>query len=258
MTAVPRISVVTPSLNQGAFIEQALASVHEQDYPNLEHIVIDGGSTDETLAVLRRFESRLAYVQSQRDDGQTDALIQGFSRATGDILAWLNADDLLEPNTLANVAKHFVSRATDRFVFGDSSWIDRGGHLIKRKREMPFLRSVWLRTYDYIPQPSAFWRRSLYDEVGGLDPTFRLAMDADLFARMSERTRINHVRQQWSSMREHPDQRNVRFRAESNAEDDRIRARYLKRTRGPLWAVERAGARAIRIACRAAVGAYFP
>ncbi|NJD29584.1 MAG: glycosyltransferase, partial [Chloroflexi bacterium] len=155
----PRISIVTPSLNQAEFLEAALESIHSQDYPNLEHIIIDGGSTDGSLAVLERWAPKLAFLQSRPDGGQTDALIQGFARATGEILAWLNADDLLEPGALAEVAVFFSDHPADRFVFGDSCWIDRMGRIARQKREMPFVRFIWLRTYDYIPQPSAFWKR---------------------------------------------------------------------------------------------------
>lgn len=254
---LPRITIVTPSFNQAEFLEAALASVHGQAYPNLEHIVIDGGSTDGSVEILERFASRLSHLQIGHDRGQTDALIQGFSRATGDILAWLNSDDLLVPGALGEVAAYFTSHPEDSFVFGDSVWIDRVGRVVKRKREMPFIRSVWLRTYDYIPQPSAFWRRSLYEDVGGLDPSFDLAMDADLFARMSERTRLRHVPRIWSHMRAHAGQKNVRLRARSDEEDARIRARYLNATTGLRWQLECALARAVRIGYRAAIGAYW-
>jgi glycosyltransferase involved in cell wall biosynthesis len=250
-----RITVVIPSFNQGRFLEAALQSVLDQEYPDLELIVNDGGSSDETASILDRYSSRLTYVQSRPDGGQTDALIQGFHRATGDILAWLNSDDMHEPGTLAEVAAHFESHRQDRFAFGDSTWIDSAGSVVRRKKEMPFKRWIWLRTYNYIPQPSAFWRRELYEEVGGLDPTFDLAMDTDLFARFSERTRPCHVSRYWSRMRSHPDQKNVRLRSRSDAEDDLIRRRYLE-PEGPQWAIERLIARGARIAYRAASRSY--
>jgi glycosyltransferase involved in cell wall biosynthesis len=253
----PRISIVTPSLNQGEYLDAALQSVHSQGYPNLEHIVIDGGSTDGSVSILERYRPRLAYVQSQPDGGQTDALIQGFARATGEIQAWLNADDLLEPGALGEVAAFFAEHPADHFVFGDSCWIDRAGAIQRSKREMPFHRAIWLRTYDYIPQPSAFWTRSLYEEVGGLDPSFDLAMDADLFARFAERTPLRHVPRRWSRMRAHPEQKNVRLRARSDLEEARIRARYLTTTSGLRWQAERLVARGMRVAYRTAIGAYW-
>jgi len=253
---LPHITVVTPSFNQGNFLEATLRSVIEQGYANLEYIVIDGGSTDASIEVLDRHRASLAYVQSQPDRGQTDALIQGLSRATGDILGWLNSDDLYEPGALAEVGAYFKSNPSSRFVFGDSSWIDEGGRLLRRKREMPFNRFIWLRTYDYIPQPSAFWRRDLYEQVGGLDPAFDVAMDADLFARFADVTRLHHVSHLWSRMRSHSGQKNVRLREESDREEEIIRRRYGVPT-GARGAVERALARASRVAVRAGRGAYW-
>ena len=252
----PRISVVTPSFNQAEFLEATLRSVLDQRYPNLEFIVMDGGSSDGSAALIERYASQLAYSQSRPDGGQTDALIQGFARATGDIFCWLNSDDLFEPGTLAEVADHFVHHP-DRFVYGDATWIDRDGAFLKRKREIPFYRWIWLRTYNYIPQPSAFWSRDLYEEVGGLDASFDLAMDADLFARFSERTRPRHVRRLWSRMRFYPEQKNIRLRSRSDLEDDLIRRRYVT-PKGPRWEVERIVARTARVAVRAASGAYGP
>lgn len=254
MAKPPRISVVTPSFNQAEFLEATLRSVLDQGYPNLEFIVMDGGSSDGSAAIIERYASQLAYAQSRPDRGQTDALIQGFARATGDIFCWLNSDDLYEPGTLAEVAGHFAHNP-DRFVYGDATWIDRGGAFLKRKREIPFYRWIWLRTYNYIPQPSAFWRRDLHEEVGGLDGSFDLAMDADLFARFSEHTEPRHVRRLWSQMRLYPEQKNIRLRSRSDLEDDLIRRRYVT-PEGPRWEVERIVARTTRVAVRAAFGAY--
>jgi glycosyltransferase involved in cell wall biosynthesis len=251
-----RISVVTPSYNQGRYLEAAIRSVLDQGYPDVEYIVIDGGSTDESGTILDRYAPQLAYHQSEPDKGQTDALIQGFQRATGDILAWLNADDLYEPTTFAEVAHFFDSHPDAQFVFGDSTWIDEDGRRTRRKREMPFLRFVWLRTYNYIPQPSAFWKRSLYERVGGLDSGFDLAMDTDLWLRFSERARMSHVPRPWSRMRRHAQQKNVRLRARSDAEDARIRRRAGVPT-GLRGAIEGGLAKFVRVAWRGAIGAYW-
>jgi glycosyltransferase involved in cell wall biosynthesis len=258
MTSPPRVSIVTPSLNQGAYLSDAIDSVLSQDYPEIEYIVLDGGSTDGSEAVLRRYEDRLAHLRIGPDSGQTGALIEGFARATGDIAGWLNADDVLEPTAIREAVDTFDADPRRRFVFGDSAWIDAAGRTLQPKREMPFHRWIWLRTYNYIPQPSAFWRRDLYDEVGGLDTSFDLAMDSDLFARFAERTNPVHVPRSWSRMRRHPEQKNLRLRAQSDREDERIRRRYLSRTAGFRWELERAVARAARIAYRAAAGSYLP
>jgi glycosyltransferase involved in cell wall biosynthesis len=251
-----RISVVTPSFNQGKYLEATLRSVLDQGYSDLEYIVIDGGSTDGSREILDRYASRLAYVQSRPDAGQTDALIQGFARATGDVLAWLNSDDLYEPDTLHQVAAHFRREPSDRFVFGDSTWVHEDGSPSRTKREIPFNRFIWLRTYNYIPQPSAFWKRDLYEEVGGLDSTFNLAMDSDLWIRFSDRTHLAHLSRLWSRMRMHPDQKNVRLRADSDREDARIRARCGVAS-GFGGQIQRVAARAARVTWRGAIGAYW-
>ncbi|MGC8876987.1 glycosyltransferase family 2 protein [Thermus sp.] len=252
----PKITVVTPSYNQARFLEATLRSVHDQGYPNLEHIVIDGGSTDGSVEIIRKFEDRLAYWVSEPDKGQTDALIKGFSRATGEILAWLNSDDLYEPRALWEVAEFFARHPDVQFVYGDALWIDTEGRILKPKKEIPFNRFIWFYDHNYIPQPSAFWRRELYEAVGGLDPRFDLAMDADLWIRFSERTRPVHVRRIWSRMRLYPEQKNQRLRAVSNQEDEIIRKRYLLDE--PSWRrrVKRLLAKGMRVGWKLVWGCY--
>jgi len=252
-----KISVITPSFNHAEFLEATLCSVLDQGYPNLEYIVIDGGSTDGTAAILDRYRDRISDVVSEPDNGQTDALIKGFSRSTGDILAWLNSDDLYEPNTLWEVAEYFASHPDASFVYGDANWIDRTGHFLRGKREIPFNRYIWLHNYNYIPQPSTFWRRGLYEEVGGLDSSFDLAMDADLWIRFSNVTRPRHSKRLWSCMREYPEQKNQARRQQSNVEDARIRKRYNMHGTGLRWHMERVLAKTARVVWRATSGCYW-
>ena len=121
---LPKVSVITPCFNHAQFVDATMRSIHGQRYPNLEHIVIDGGSTDGSVAIIDSYRDRLAYWVSEPDDGQTDALIKGFDRATGDIYCWLNSDDLFEPNTLQEVAEYFAANPEVQFVYGDSRWIN--------------------------------------------------------------------------------------------------------------------------------------
>lgn len=251
------ISVVTPSYNHAEFLEATLRSVLDQQYPALEYIVIDGGSTDDTPAILDRYRDRLAYVVSERDRGQTDALIKGFERATGEILAWLNSDDLYEPRTLHEVAAHFAAHPDHRFIYGDALWVDRGGMPLRFKREIPYSRFISTYGYNYVPQPSTFWRRDLYRQVGGLDPDFDLAMDGDLWARFAEVTRPRHVRRVWSRMRLYPEQKNQSLRAKSDVEDARIAARYGPPPSPAGRIARRIAARGLRVAWRAATGCYM-
>lgn len=253
----PKVSVITPSFNQAKFIEATLESIWNQGYPNLEHIVIDGGSTDGTVDILRRNADRFAYWVSEKDEGQTDALIKGFSKATGDILCWLNSDDVFEPGALKDVASFFVRNPQANVVYGNATWISADGQFIKPKKEHAFNRFIWMYDYNYIPQPSTFWRKRVYEQVGGLNKSFDLAMDADLWARFAERTEIYHVNRTWSRMRLYAEQKNQRLRAKSDLEDDVIRRRYLGDE--PAWSRRCKGvlAKGIRVSWKLVRGCYW-
>jgi len=247
MTAQPKISVVVPSYNQGRYLEATLRSVLDQRYSNLELIVIDGGSTDGSVDILRRYSRDLAYWVSEPDGGHTLGLIKGFRRATGAIQCWLNADDLHEPHALSRVTAFFTARPAAQLVYGNGTWIDRDGKPLYYRRELPFYRWMWLYHYDYISQPATFWTRELYDEVGGLDPRFELAMDADLLARMARLCRPLHLDQPLARMRRYPEQRNQALREQSDREAHEILCRELNREVGRTERLLVAGAaRALR------------
>lgn len=256
-TPWPRVSLVTPSFNQVRYIEETMRSVLDQGYPNLEYIVMDGGSTDGSVEVIRRHSDRLAHWVSEPDDGQTDALARGFRRATGEIMGWLCSDDLLEPGSLFEVARAFSENPGWQVIYGDGTWIDADGRPLRRQKEIPFNRFVFMYDYNYLPQPSTFWRRGIYERVGGLDTSFDLAMDADLWARFAEHAEIHHVPRAWSRMRRYAEQKNSRMRDRSNREDARIRARYLPEE--PAWRrrSKRVAAKGLRVATRLRRGAYW-
>jgi glycosyltransferase involved in cell wall biosynthesis len=253
----PKITVVTLSLNQARFLESTLLSIRAQEYPNLEHMVIDGGSTDGSLPILERYASGFSYWVSEPDGGITPGLIKGFSRATGDIWCWVNSDDLLEPGALHEVASYFSKDPSARVVYGDATWIDVEGNPIKPKKEHSFSRFIWDYDHNFIPQPSTFWRRELYDEVGGLDPKFQLAMDGDLWARFADVTPLHHVPRLWSRMRSYPEQATQRLYARCLQESIEIRRRH--RGDEPAWAVKAkfALAKSTRIARKLAGGCYW-
>ncbi len=233
-----RLSVVIPSFNQGEFLEETLLSLfNQQDIARdeFEIIVIDGGSADDSIEIIKRYADRIAYWVSEPDEGQTHALIKGFAVAQGDILAWLCSDDLFESTTVREVIDYFSERPEVAFVYGDSGWIDRKGRFLRWKKEIPFNWFIWARGYNYIPQPSTFWRRDLYEEAGGLRQEFDLAMDADLWARFARITRPRHVRRAWSRMRSYPEQKNQRLRARSDTEDLRIRRSLGYRVDWPVY-----------------------
>lgn len=180
MSTLPRITVVTPSYNQGAFLEQTILSVLGQLYENLEYIVIDGGSTDDSADIIRRYESRLAYWVSEKDRGQSDALNKGFARATGDILCWLNSDDFFLPGALHRAVRE-LSEGVD-FVYGNClSFSDKGSRGIVNRP--PAHSREHLEVVDYIVQPSTFWRRSLWEKTGPLNENCHYAFDWEWYLR---------------------------------------------------------------------------
>jgi glycosyltransferase involved in cell wall biosynthesis len=223
----PKITIVTPSFNHADYLESTIKSIHNQGYPNLEHIIIDGGSTDGSVEIIKKYEEKLTYWVSEPDHGQTDALIKGFSHSSGDILAWLNSDDLYLDNALFTVAKYFINNPKSEFVFGNCYWIDKKGNYFYERKEIPFIKWIWLYAYNYIPQPSSFWKKNLYEKVGGLDPKFLISMDGDLFARFSNVAEIYHINQTLACFRYYEVQRNRKFRKESLLEDEIILAREI-------------------------------
>ena len=224
-----KLSIVVCSYNQSAFIGETLKSlVMQKDVSpeELEIVVIDGGSTDGTMEVVRQYSSRLAYFVSEKDRGQTHALNKGFARTTGNVLGWLCSDDLLEIDAARFVLDYFRSRPEVEFLYGDSRLIGPTGDLLTIKKEIPFSWFLWKYGHNYIPQPSAFWRSSLHKAVNGLDEAFDLGMDADLWARFAERTKPCHVRKVLSSVRWYPQQKTQRLRSASIDDHHRICRRY--------------------------------
>lgn len=201
----PSVSIVTPSFQQAGYLERALRSVLEQGYPRLEYIVIDGASTDGSLEILHRYADRLAAFVSEPDQGQTDALNKGFARSTGDILAWLNADDVYRPGAVREAVDFLVDNPDVGMVYGNADFIDSQGHVIGR---FPAAQTDYRRLrqgYVHIPQQAAFFRASWWRQVGPLDPSFYFAMDYDLWVRISRLAPIRYVPRVWAGFRLHSD-----------------------------------------------------
>ena len=179
----PKISIVTPSYNQGQFLEETIRSVLLQGYPNLEYIVMDGGSTDGSVDVIRKYESWLTYWESKPDRGQSHAINKGFERSTGDIMAWINSDDLYTPGTLGEVGESLKGSSSALLV--GASIITDGPQILTGRldRRQPRWKEV---VYEFrsFPQPSVFWTRDLWRRVGSLDERLYFAMDYDLWLRM--------------------------------------------------------------------------
>ena len=197
--ALPKVSIVTPSFNQAPFLEQTLRSVLEQDYPNLEYIVIDGGSTDGSLEIIHKYADRLAYWQSQPDQGQTDAINQGFARASGEILAWLNSDDLLLPGAVSAAVRALQAHPEAAMVYGDALLINAEGKTIGKFPAAQTDYRKLRRGYVHIPQQASFFRADLWRQVAPLDVSFYFAMDYDLWVRLAALAPLVYVPQltQW-------------------------------------------------------------
>ena len=187
LTPLPRIAVVTPSYNTGRYIGDAIRSVLGQDYANFDYIVMDGGSTDETVDVLKSFGERLRWV-SQKDKGQSDAINRGFEQTAGEILAWLNSDDTYAPGAFRAVAEFFAAHPDVAVVYGDANYTDARGNLISPCVHVePYSRHRLFHYSDFIVQPATFFRRSAFEAVGGIDPQIHWAMDYDLWLKMARR-----------------------------------------------------------------------
>lgn len=234
---LPRISVVIPSYNQGAFLEATLRSVLLQGYPDLEVLVIDGGSTDGSVEVIRRYEPRLTYWHSRRDEGQAAAIRAGLEMATGEVLCWLNSDDIYLPHALLRVGALFARGPATGFVYGNRLVIDRDGAVTGRHL---FPRHL-TRTHWALEQPLAqeccFWRREVYDRVGGIDPKLFFVMDYDLFFRMWRTARTRKTPEFLGCIREHAETKSARHQDVWRREFREAQERYGLRP--PGWLARR-------------------
>jgi glycosyltransferase involved in cell wall biosynthesis len=244
----PLVSIVIPSLNQVRFLESTLRSVLEQDYPKIEAIVVDGGSTDGSVNILRRYSERLAWWVSEKDRGQTDAINKGFAHAHGNIMAWLNSDDTYEPGAVSGAVGFLSSQPEIGLVYGDANYIDENGRVIgcfpAAQTDYKRLR----RGYVHIPQQSAFFRSALWKKVGPLDPSFYFAMDYDLWVRLARIAPVLYIHCLWANFRLHaggksiiaddrcwPEMLKVHYR-DGGSWLSVIQMKYLiRRATGPLW-----------------------
>ncbi|MEZ0542284.1 glycosyltransferase family 2 protein [Fibrella arboris] len=188
---LPAITVITPSYNQGQFIRQTIDSVLGQGYPNLQYLVLDGASTDDTAGVVAPYRDRLTFI-SERDRGQTDAINKGLRMATGDIVCWLNSDDYFLPGTLQAVGTFFAANANSLWLTGDCQIVDQTGQVIQEpiRQYKRLLRSLspaaFLGLTNAVCQPSTFWRRTAHAQLGYLREDLRYTMDYDWWLRLAQ------------------------------------------------------------------------
>lgn len=217
MHTLPKISVITPSLNQAGYIKRTIRSVLDQNYPNLEYIVVDGGSTDSTIEILKTYGSRLTWI-SEKDSGQSDGINKGMSMATGDILAFLNSDDMYEPGVLTAVAARFMADPSIMWLTGRCRIIDEDD--IEVRSIITAYKNLLLDHYRYtlllianpISQPATFWKKEVVKEIGFFDPDESLVMDYDYWLRIGKRYQPAIVDEKLAAFRVHPQSKTSRNR----------------------------------------------
>jgi glycosyltransferase involved in cell wall biosynthesis len=193
----PKISVIMPSYNQAEYIEEAICSILNQDYSNIELIIIDGGSTDNTVDIIKKYKERIYFWSSQKDNGQTDAINTGFRLATGDLVAWMNSDDFYLKDAFKKVASYYSDLdETPDAIFGDIALVDDKSNLIRvnkypRNRLLHFEQEGCMMT-----NQATFWKRSLFNQIGFLDESYQFAMDYEFFYRLTyKKFKIHHIPQ---------------------------------------------------------------
>ncbi len=204
----PLVSIVTPSYNQGEFLEYAILSVLGQDYPNVEYLIVDGDSKDGSLEIIKRYASRVSWWVSEPDRGQAEAINKGLQRARGEIVAWLNSDDLYLPGAISGAVLAFQAHPTAGMVYADAITIDEKGCPIKWL-QFPDWGLEHLIGFRIICQPAVFIRRAVLEQVGLLDERYHYMLDHQLWIRLARKAPVVHVPTVWAASRYHLRAKNV-------------------------------------------------
>jgi glycosyltransferase involved in cell wall biosynthesis len=226
MPDLPLVSIVTPSYNQARFLEATLRSVLEQDYPNIEYLVVDGASTDGSVDVIRRYADRLTWWVSEKDSGQSEAINKGLRRACGQIVGWLNSDDIYLPGAVSAAVNAFQSNPAAAVVYGDALAIDAYGKAFNTMHARPY-SLVDLMAFNIICQPAAFMRRSVLEQVDYLNPVYNLLMDTLLWINLAQIAPVVYVPQTWAAARYH-DQAKNRTRGAAYGKEARVLVEDLR------------------------------
>jgi glycosyltransferase involved in cell wall biosynthesis len=198
----PKISIVTPSFNQGPFLEKTIRSVLDQDYPNLEYIIIDGGSTDNSVDIIKKYEAKLAFWVSEKDKGQSDALNKGFAKVTGEIIGWVNSDDWYEPDTFRTIAALFQKKNLSAVVGNCAVWYagDPSKNYLVKPGRVTFesLSRFWKPAF-CPPQPAIFFSKAALKKSGTIDVSLNYGMDLDLWLRIAQNGTFHYVDQTFAN-----------------------------------------------------------
>lgn len=228
MNQSPLVSVVTPSYNQDPFLEQTIRSVLEQDYPHIEYMAVDGGSTDGSVEIIQKYAAgrgrgtpSIAWWVSEKDSGQGEAINKGLARAKGEIIAWINSDDYYLPGAISAAVKIFEQNPDLALVYGDMLAVDQNSQTINVLKYKQYSLEDLL-CFQIIGQPAVFMRRAAYEKAGGLDTTFHFMLDHHLWIRIAQQGKILHVPQLWAAARYHPQAKNRRVPVEFGREAFRI------------------------------------
>jgi len=229
LSDLPLVSIVIPSYNQARFLETTIRSVLEQDYPQIELFLVDGGSTDGSLDIIHRYTDRLTWWVSEKDNGHADALNKGFSHAKGEILAWLNSDDTYYPGAISDAVASLQAHPEVSMVYGDADLTDERGKVIGSFASRQTDYQKLLRGSVHIPQATTFFRADLWRQVGPLSLSLFYAFDYDLWVRLAKVSKLLYVPRAWATFRLHPEGKSV-------LNDDRCYPDMLK-----VYARERGG-----------------
>ena len=204
MTKLPKVTVVTPSFNQGEFIEETLLSVKNQDYPYVEHVVMDGGSSDNTVEILEKYSDSIIWA-SEPDKGHADAVNKAILKSKGEIIGWLNSDDTYTDGAIKKAIDYMFSHPEVDMLYGNCNFVNKEGNLLEKKRTLPFDYNILLYTNFLMPQQTFFMKRKVFDEIGLLDINLDCTLDWDISLRIAERFKVAYLDEFLANFRWHQD-----------------------------------------------------
>ena len=246
---LPLVSIVTPSFNQAPYLEENIRSVVEQDYPRIEYLIVDGGSADGSVSIIKQYADKISWWVSEVDQGQTDAINKGFGHARGQYMAWLNSDDTYQPGAVSAAVKYLQEHPDIGMVYADCNFIDQNSQVIGKFGAAQTDYKRLRRGYVHIPQQTMFFRAELWHALGPLDPSFYFAMDYELWVRIASRTKIKYLPgQTWANFRIHtsgktiaaddrcwPEMLRVHYRDGGNIFSILVAKYYIRKLIAPLW-----------------------